>query len=336
LPSIIVEKSELFVSLKLAVRMLNSSFKDISGVDELTLRDYLTTYIEVHGIYNIFPPSDNTKSFKPQFLKGLCTAEYFKICGEDAFGMITEDCPTDAPCIVKTSIYTTWENPTGAQEISVKPCGQVLTNEHLTNCSMVRARDLGQFIEETNIPIYEECFVLFFEEAELVNTEQFFMDLDKEKDKESSLRTNYFFNELIEAFGRKHAEMIDGSTDIAIAAILHTIEERRLIAERTKKLVKAMEDRDKKPEIKKTAYNDEDIPDLLYFAYDLFCEVWRDLPLNMNKPSRDQLVQLLRTKGIKEPSFIQAVIKVSTPNDVVLGARKKSDFVDWKPKGQRI
>jgi len=81
--------------------------------------------------------------------------------------------------------------------------------------------------------------------------------------------------------------------------------------------------------------NKDDTPNSLYFAYTLFEEAWKDLPANMKKPTKPQLSEHLKTKGITETTVIDSIIKVSTPNNVTLGGKQKPELSEWKPKNER-
>ncbi len=80
-----------------------------------------------------------------------------------------------------------------------------------------------------------------------------------------------------------------------------------------------------------TVFEDDDIPDNLYFAISLNKEVW-PIPDNMNLPSKSELGELLL---IKDPSLckadLDAIIRLSTPNDIRLGGKRKNDKIDFVP-----
>ncbi|GAA6183765.1 hypothetical protein [Aliiglaciecola sp. NS0011-25] len=79
----------------------------------------------------------------------------------------------------------------------------------------------------------------------------------------------------------------------------------------------------------------EETPDYLYLAYDVFLAAWKDLPVNMKRPTKSQLTDYLMAKGIKEQTTIDAIIKVSTPDEITLGGKQKPDLVEWLIKSKR-
>jgi hypothetical protein len=85
----------------------------------------------------------------------------------------------------------------------------------------------------------------------------------------------------------------------------------------------------------KALFSHDNLPDDLYFAFSLFNEAWRDIPPDMKKPTKEQLTSQLTQKGLSIKKTIDAIIKVSTPNNVNLGGKQKSDLKDWAPKDER-
>lgn len=86
----------------------------------------------------------------------------------------------------------------------------------------------------------------------------------------------------------------------------------------------------------KDLFEAEEIPDLLYFAYDTFLQAWLNLPKNMKQPTKEQLTNYLKkVKGVKLQSEVDAIIKVSTPSGITLGGRQKTDLTTWHPLSQR-
>ncbi|MFT6778311.1 MAG: hypothetical protein ACJAV1_002250 [Paraglaciecola sp.] len=85
----------------------------------------------------------------------------------------------------------------------------------------------------------------------------------------------------------------------------------------------------------RTMFEESFIPDNLYYALSLFEEAWQDLSPDMKKPSFAQLENHLQEKGLSGKVIIKAIIAVSTPNDVTLGGRQKSELKDWQPKNKR-
>lgn len=86
----------------------------------------------------------------------------------------------------------------------------------------------------------------------------------------------------------------------------------------------------------KDLFEADEIPDLLYFAYDTFQQAWLNLPKNMKQPTKEQLTRYLReVKGVKLQSEIDAIIKVSTPSGITLGGRQKTNLTTWYPLSQR-
>jgi hypothetical protein len=85
----------------------------------------------------------------------------------------------------------------------------------------------------------------------------------------------------------------------------------------------------------KDLLDEEDIPNLLYFAYSLYEQAWKSLPIDMNRPNKPQLSKLLNEMGITAQKTIDSIIKVSTPNNVVLGGKSKSNLKSWTPISKR-
>jgi hypothetical protein len=63
----------------------------------------------------------------------------------------------------------------------------------------------------------------------------------------------------------------------------------------------------------------------LYFAFSLFNEAWRDISPDMKKPTKEQLTSQLIQKRLSIKKTIDAIIEVSTLNNVNLGCKQKSD-----------
>ena len=86
----------------------------------------------------------------------------------------------------------------------------------------------------------------------------------------------------------------------------------------------------------KSLFEADEIPDLLYFAYDTFLQVWLNLPKDMKQPTKEQLTRYLReVKGVKLQSEVDAIIKVSTPSGITLGGRQKPNLTSWRPLSER-
>ena len=81
--------------------------------------------------------------------------------------------------------------------------------------------------------------------------------------------------------------------------------------------------------------DEEQIPNNLYFALSLYKQAWHDLPDDMRKPLKKELVNLLEQKGLTNSELINSIIKVSTPNSVKLGGKQSPDLKPWKPIEQR-
>lgn len=336
--SIIVEKTELFISLEFAVEFLNATFGDINVGDKDTLGRFLTTYIPVNGLFSICTETTDDQNINPMYLKGLCKGEYFSD-GRKAFRNVdTKNGLLNVPCIIKTCDFTDWKNSIHEQELQVEPYEKPITNKDLAKNAMIQVKELALFVEKTRFPIDEQCFFVFFEKAHKVLKESYLVGLEEAEDKEEALRQDYFFNDLVAAFGQKYAEMIEGSIDFAIWNIMGQVKEDKVILEEATKLLEAetVQSEVKKGGVKDSIYNEDDVPDLLYLAHSLFDEAWRNFPKDMNKPSKEQLSEILKIKGITEAASIDAIIKVSTPNNVVLGGKKRPGFIEWKPKNKRI
>ena len=81
---------------------------------------------------------------------------------------------------------------------------------------------------------------------------------------------------------------------------------------------------------------DDDTPILMVLASSLFDSVWKGLPTDMKKPTKGQLGQYIKTKlGITEQNSIDALIRVSKPDDVLFGGKQNPNLKEWKPKGER-
>ena len=81
--------------------------------------------------------------------------------------------------------------------------------------------------------------------------------------------------------------------------------------------------------------DEDEIPDLLYYALSLYKEAWRGLPSNMRTPIKSELETVLKEKGLTKPAHIDAVIKVSIPNGITLGGKQSPELTDWKPLHKR-
>lgn len=81
---------------------------------------------------------------------------------------------------------------------------------------------------------------------------------------------------------------------------------------------------------------DEDIPSLMVLASSLFDSAWKDKPDDMKNPTKAQLMHYIKTKqGIVESEAINALIRISRPNEVRFGGKQNPNLKEWKPKGER-
>ncbi len=78
-------------------------------------------------------------------------------------------------------------------------------------------------------------------------------------------------------------------------------------------------------------FDDDNVPNKIYFAHGLNKEVW-PIPDNMNLPSKSQLEELLKQK---DPDLYQAdvdaIIRLSLPDNIKLGGKPKKDKIDFVP-----
>jgi len=81
----------------------------------------------------------------------------------------------------------------------------------------------------------------------------------------------------------------------------------------------------------KEAFENDNIPNRLYFTIGLNKEVW-PIPGNMNLPSKTELAELVMAKdsGLCRTD-IDAIIRLSTPDDIILGGKKKKDKIPFAP-----
>lgn len=85
----------------------------------------------------------------------------------------------------------------------------------------------------------------------------------------------------------------------------------------------------------KEAFDDESVPNKLYFAFCLNKEVW-PVADNMNLPSQIQLEQLIMQKDPDlNQADIESIIRLSTPDNINRGGKQKKDKVDFVPVNLR-
>jgi hypothetical protein len=80
------------------------------------------------------------------------------------------------------------------------------------------------------------------------------------------------------------------------------------------------------------AFQQDNIPTNLYMSYSLFTDVWERLPDDMNKPTKSELQKYLFDKGFRDKNqqvTINAIIKISTPDDRSFGGKKKANLRPW-------
>lgn len=82
--------------------------------------------------------------------------------------------------------------------------------------------------------------------------------------------------------------------------------------------------------------HEDDMSDMQFVCLSLSKDVW-PIPEYMNKPTKNQLIELIDKKGYKfNQTEKEAIIKVSTPDDVILGGKQQNDKEAFQPKFARF
>ena len=91
------------------------------------------------------------------------------------------------------------------------------------------------------------------------------------------------------------------------------------------------------PPIKgKTLDFDDDTPSKLYAAGSVYDQVWKGFNSTItNLPSKSDIVQIVKELGFNEPNDIQAIIRLSMPDGLVLGGHKNPDKENWMSLSER-
>jgi hypothetical protein len=151
-----------------------------------------------------------------------------------------------------------------------------------------------------------------------------------------NLREDTFYYKLLSEFGENHELSLDKGFTMAEAKIVDYFAEDSMesfvaVEVNTPKSQKVQIQSDKL----KMMFQEDSVPDSLYFAYSLFEEVWQNSPSDMKKPTKPQLIKYMEDKGIKEQTNIDAIIRVSTPNGISFGGKQKPELKSWVPKSER-
>jgi hypothetical protein len=81
---------------------------------------------------------------------------------------------------------------------------------------------------------------------------------------------------------------------------------------------------------------DNNTPTLMILASSLFDSAWKDLPSDMKKPTKGQLQHFVKTEqGIIESAEVEALIRISKPDDVQFGGNQSATLKPWQPKNKR-
>ncbi|NQZ09423.1 MAG: hypothetical protein HRT35_19900 [Algicola sp.] len=79
----------------------------------------------------------------------------------------------------------------------------------------------------------------------------------------------------------------------------------------------------------------DDIPTNLYLAYGIFKDVWSNIPQDMRSPTKAQMIDYLKTRGVSVAADVEAIIRLSKPDDVTFGGHGDASKLKWKPQNKR-
>lgn len=306
----------------------------------------LKTYIYIGGLFEFYNNNDSNLTRNLTFIDGFCLASRAEPPIEAYPDNYSRHISIEnLSCNLYATKYTSLDTSSlGTDSIELICAGGFsYSNNDVSSKGYFSAKDLFEFFEKTKIPISMFTFVAYF--VDLYKT-AIFVTYGKYHCSEQDLRELFHYKELCEAFGEQYKKFIDESLPRTIEAFEKMQEEEdaknnlefELHHSRNEE-VHALNDGDLFEENRtfslKELFEAEEAPTMLYWAYDVFLAAWQALPVDMKKPTKPQLIEYLREKGISEISTINAIIKVSTPDNITLGGNQKADLKEWQPKYAR-
>jgi hypothetical protein len=323
-----VEKDNLFLHIDLAISMVQANIKNQT---ELTIYSiistYLDKYISIAGIYNTYTVTDQ-KFYDHVYIDGFCKATE-----------VTDDPFTDNCFEFSVGEYTnTFKKIDPSKKLAFR-LDILEIDPPSSKPFYVRASEFKAFHTVKGLPINHHTFYSFYKRQ----FEFFLNELitkDFENGASEALLRNYYYSELLTVFGESYLDSLEKGIELAANELEEEVAYRQMKEEAMWSMKNAIDEEE--PEIKsqpvvsvRDIFSEDDIPDLLYLALSLFEQAWKDLPSDMNKPNKTQLTKLLKEMDVTEQKTIDSLIKVSTPNNIILGGRAKLNLKDWKPMSKR-
>ncbi len=328
-----------FIKLKTATKMIATNEQDEFAYENVLI-DECHLFIEQKGLVSYVIAEYDSKEHRPQinsqsfFMTGLVRVEmgdYYD--GDDICGYY--------PSVLRSCCFSfsKFDFPEGSVINRTSDLGLNLGNAESRNLAYISLTQLYSFINNSGLPFFESealanCFFeSYFSSSEF--EDDVWNEVVFEFEPISQLERSYIgIKALSQIFGEEYKSILQDKFRSWCKMIALKTEEKieaqkKEKAAQEEKLKSESSNTENEQSTRGRYLQDDNLPNALYLAYGLYDEIWNGLPETMSQPTKQQLHEHLEQKGVASKSEREAIIKVSTPDDIIFGGHADKTKIAW-------